>query len=81
MRFSVFTLLIVLPAAAYAAVCPQQFSIQSICGKYGDWCNNEFPCCSGLECERVGYENVCAIANVYFESARRVRGLSRTGCD
>ncbi|KAH9971707.1 hypothetical protein BGW80DRAFT_1319395, partial [Lactifluus volemus] len=74
MRFSVFTLLIVLPAAAYAVVCPQQFSIQSVCGQVGDWCDNEFPCCLGLECERI---------NVLFdiESARRVRELSRTGCD
>ncbi|KAH9971693.1 hypothetical protein BGW80DRAFT_1319257 [Lactifluus volemus] len=53
MRFSVFTLLIVLPAAAYAAVCPQQFSIQPGCGERGDFCDNEFPCCVGHRISKV----------------------------
>ncbi|KAH9971697.1 hypothetical protein BGW80DRAFT_1319285, partial [Lactifluus volemus] len=72
MRFSVFTLLIVLPAAAYAAVCPQQFSIQSRCGGLFDFCDPEFPCCASLEC--VQY------VPLEIESARHERELSRTGC-
>ncbi|KAH9971710.1 hypothetical protein BGW80DRAFT_1319464 [Lactifluus volemus] len=53
MRFSVFTLLIVLPAAAYAAVCPQQLSIESGCREFGELCDKEFPCCLGLECVKA----------------------------
>ncbi|KAH9971714.1 hypothetical protein BGW80DRAFT_1319548 [Lactifluus volemus] len=59
MRFSALTLLIVLPAAAYAAVCPPQFSIQSRCGDFGDFCYNERPCCPGWECEQYK----CVVGN------------------
>jgi hypothetical protein len=62
MRFSVLTLLIVLPAAAYAAVCPQQLSMHSECGERGDFCDDEFPCCGRLICTWNGYSRVCAIA-------------------
>jgi hypothetical protein len=62
MRFSVLTLLIVLPAAAYAAVCPQQLSIQVECGERADFCDEEFPCCGRLKCTWNGMTMVCAIA-------------------
>jgi hypothetical protein len=65
MRFSVLTLLIVLPAAAYAAVCPQQLSTGSgmSCGERGDWCNDQMPCCGRLECMWNGFANVCTNAH------------------
>ncbi|KAH9971712.1 hypothetical protein BGW80DRAFT_1319512 [Lactifluus volemus] len=66
MRFSVLTLLIVLPAAAYAAVCPQQLSIQSVCGERGDSCDPKHPCCGRFLCTWNGFFYVCAIA--YFPS-------------
>jgi hypothetical protein len=65
MRFSVLTLLIVLPAAAYAAVCPQQLSIQPECGERADYCDEEFPCCGRLKCTWNGYGQVCAIASYH----------------
>jgi hypothetical protein len=69
MRFSVLTLLIVLPAAAYAAVCPQQLSIQSVCGERGDLCDHRSPCCGRLRCNWNGFSYVCAIA-YYHDSFR-----------
>ncbi|KAH9971720.1 hypothetical protein BGW80DRAFT_431977 [Lactifluus volemus] len=62
MRFSALTLLIVLPAAAYAAVCPQQLSIQPECGERGAFCDYEFPCCGRLQCIFNSYGQVSAIA-------------------
>jgi hypothetical protein len=62
MRFSVFTLLIVLPAAAYAAVCPQQFSIEPGCRELYAICDIFHPCCDDLECMWFDLRRVCAIA-------------------
>ncbi|KAI0249084.1 hypothetical protein BJV78DRAFT_1230243 [Lactifluus subvellereus] len=61
MRFFVLTLLISLPAVAYAAVCPQQLSIDSevACAERGHWCNDEIPCCGRLQCAFNGFSRVC----------------------
>ena len=57
MRLSVLALLIALPAAAYAAVCPQQHSMDD-CGERNDYCSDEIPCCGRLECRWNGFTNV-----------------------
>jgi hypothetical protein len=67
MRFSVFTFLIVLPAAAYAAACP--LSIQVECVERGELCNDLLPCCGRLQCTRNGFSTVCAFA-YYHDSLR-----------
>ena len=61
MRLSVLAFVIALPAAAYAAVCTQQFSIDSgpQCAERGKWCNAEIPCCGRLECRWNGFSSVC----------------------
>jgi hypothetical protein len=61
MRLSFLALFIALPAAAYAAVCPQQdtmdFNVQ--CAERGDYCNDSIPCCGRLQCVPNGYGSVC----------------------
>jgi len=61
MRLSVLAFVIALPAAAYAAVCTQQFTIDSgpQCAERGEWCNAEIPCCGRLECRWNGFSSVC----------------------
>ena len=64
MRLSVLALFIALPAAAYAAVCPegpQQGSVDfhAACSERGQWCNSEIPCCGRLECVWNGFSRVC----------------------
>jgi hypothetical protein len=69
MRLSVLALFIALPAAAYAAVCPQQgtdLKVQA-CGERGDWCNERIICCGRLECRWNGFASVgpkCALIHV-----------------
>ena len=54
MRLSVVALLIVLPAAAYAAVYPRQPSPYSgdKCGGVGSPCQKNQECCPGFACEQ-----------------------------
>lgn len=60
MRLSVLAFVIVLPAVAYAAVCAEQFSIDSEakCAERGQWCNPKTPCCGRLECKWNGFSRV-----------------------
>ena len=64
MRLSIVALFIALPAAAYAAVCPQgpqlgstEFKVQ--CASRGEWCNADIPCCGRLQCAWNGFSHVC----------------------
>lgn len=69
MRLTVLALFIALPAATYAAVCPQQNPIGSEfdCTPIGSKCDpDNNSCCNGLQCDlvpRVGY--VCHIAHLF----------------
>lgn len=56
MRLSILTILIALPAAAYAAVCPQQFSIDFDlgCVPRGGRCSDANPCCGFFKCMSNG---------------------------
>src|ERR1019366_8762711 len=69
MRLTVLALFIALPAAAYAAVCPQQHSIDSevACAERGDWCNDEVPCCGRLECIWNGFGGVCLLWRIFSD--------------
>src|SRR6266702_5967525 len=65
MRFSTLALLIALPAAAYAAVCPQQFSVEPEydCAEKGESCYGR-TCCGDLQCVWVGWHvGVCPSAS------------------
>ncbi|KAF8483368.1 hypothetical protein DFH94DRAFT_306428 [Russula ochroleuca] len=66
MRLSVLALFIVLPAAAYAAVCPQQHSTNSEdkCAERGEYCSGDIPCCGRLVCNWNGYGSVCLILDL-----------------
>jgi hypothetical protein len=52
MRLSVLALFIALPAAAYAAVCPQQHSMdfEDTCYQGGKMCFRDKPCCEPFQC-------------------------------
>ena len=62
MRLSVLALFIALPAAAYAAVCPQQQDamdyFQIDCAERGQWCNDSITCCGRLQCLSNGFSRV-----------------------
>jgi hypothetical protein len=64
-RFSVLTLLIALPAAAYATVRPQALStgseIDPSCRKSYDWCFDGAPCCDNQQYCNL-QRGVCVIA-------------------
>jgi hypothetical protein len=61
MRLSALALLIALPAAAYAAACTKQLSIDSEvkCAERGEWCSSQIACCGRLECQWNGFSTVC----------------------
>ena len=61
MRLSLLAFFIALPAAAYAAACSQQNSInvETDCAERGDYCNDDIPCCGRLQCNWNGYGSVC----------------------
>lgn len=63
MRFSTLALLIALPAAAYAAVFPQQFSVghKYKCTPPGEYCEAEGTphCCGVTQCVWNGETSVC----------------------
>jgi hypothetical protein len=63
MRLSALALLIALPAAAYAAACTKQLSIDSegplACAERGEWCSSQIACCGRLECQWNGFSMVC----------------------
>ncbi len=80
MRFSTLTLLIALPAAAYAAVCPQQFSVGHMdeCAKTGDYCDSSLPCCGAGLCLWNGHSGVCPSAYALPLADRNVRYASKS---
>ncbi|KAI9436658.1 hypothetical protein H4582DRAFT_1962372 [Lactarius indigo] len=51
MRFSTLAIFIILPAAAYAAVCPQQFPVVNKyeCAESGEPCDENINCCGENE--------------------------------
>lgn len=81
MRFSTLALFIVLPAAAYAAVCPpQQLSVEqlsvehkAICAGPDDYCDMSVPCCGYTHC----MWNVCPSASDLSLANRDVRYASK----
>jgi hypothetical protein len=63
MRLSILALFIALPAAAYAAVCPQgpqqgSNDVHAECAERGQWCNSEITCCGRLQCVWNGFASV-----------------------
>jgi hypothetical protein len=66
MRLSFLALFIALPAAAYAAVCPQQHPtiFEDECAERGDFCSYDIPCCGRLVCEWNGYGSVCLMLHL-----------------
>jgi hypothetical protein len=66
MRLSVLALFIALPAAAYAAVCPQQHPtiFEKECAERGDFCGSDIPCCGRLVCQWNGYGSVCRMLHL-----------------
>ena len=64
MRLTVLALFIALPAAAYAAVCPQQSSLEFApnCSLLGQSCQNR-GCCNSLRCKTIPiWGPVCLVA-------------------
>jgi hypothetical protein len=64
MRFSTLALLIVLPATAYAAVCPQQHSVGNTydyCVPEGEYCTDSDQCCWNMTCFWNGRSGVSYI--------------------
>ncbi|KAI9436534.1 hypothetical protein BJY52DRAFT_1328382 [Lactarius psammicola] len=80
MRFSTFALFIALPAAAYAAVCPQQFSVlqNDECAKAGEYCDKSLPCCGAGLCLWNGHSGVCPSAYALLLADQNVRYASKT---
>ncbi len=79
MRFSTLALLIALPAAAYAAVCPQQFSVEPEydCAEKGESCYGR-TCCGDLQCVWVGWRvGVCPSASALPLADRNVSTVNK----
>jgi hypothetical protein len=76
MRFSNLapSLFIAIPAA-YAAVCPQQFSVGHTyeCAPIGERCTPTLPCCGVGFCHYMGEYGVCHITSTLLLTDQDVR--------